>query len=77
MKLHPPLGHAGLGFRHGGIFQKPLLAQTRFNRHIRALAETNVVLVRLGFDHHALFRENFHRDFAGLEAIQPAQWPAC
>ena len=75
MKFHPAFGHARLGFRHGGIFQKPLLAQTRLNRHVRALAETDVVLVGLGLDHHALFREYFHGNFAGLEPIQPGQWP--
>ena len=75
MKFHPALGHAGLGFRHGGILQKPLFAQARFDGHIRALAEPDVVLVRLGFNHHALFRENFHGNFAGLETIQSCQWP--
>ena len=75
MKFHPALGHAGFGFRHGGIFQKPLFAQARLDGHIRALAEPDVVLVRLGFNHHALFRENFHGNFARLEAIQPGQRP--
>jgi hypothetical protein len=48
------LHYARLGLLHGGIFQKPLLAQARFNGHIGALAETDVVLVGLFFNERAL-----------------------
>ena len=54
MKFHPARRHARPGWFHGGIFQKPLFAQARLNRHTRPLAETDIVLVRLFFDEHAL-----------------------
>ena len=40
-----------------GITQKPLTAEARLNRDIRALRKADIVLMRLFFFHQAEFRE--------------------
>ena len=58
---------------HARIFQKPLLAQARLDRHIRAFAVTDVVRVRLFLLQRAEFREFFHGHLARLETVQARQ----
>ena len=55
------------------IFQKPLLAQARLDRHIGALAEADVVLVRLLFHQRAEFLQLLHGHLARFETIQPGE----
>ena len=73
MELHLPVRHALRARLHARILEKPLLAQTRLNGHIRALAEAHVVLVRLLLHEHAQLREPLRRHLARLEPVQPAQ----
>ncbi len=69
----PRLLHARAGFFHARIFQEPLLAQARLNRHIRAFAITDVVRVRFLFFQCAKFRELFHGNLARLETVESLQ----
>ena len=50
-----------------------MLAQTRLNRHIGTLAETDVVRVWLLFFQRAKLRELFHGNFARLETVESFQ----
>ena len=43
------IAHYGERFFCFRITQKPLLADTRLDRHIAAIAEPNIVFIRLGF----------------------------
>ena len=67
-------GVAGLGGL--GIFQKPLLREAGFNRHIGALAETNIVFVRFLFHEKAEFRELGHGLGAGFEPVETSEFLA-
>ncbi len=65
--------HTRAGFFHARIFQKPLFAQARFNRHFGAFAETDVVRVRFLFFQRAEFRELFHGHLARFETVESLQ----
>src|SRR5258706_9415955 len=58
------------------ILHEPLLGKPRFDRHIGALAVTDVVFVRLLLFQRAEFFESLHRDFARLETIQAIKFLA-
>ncbi len=48
------IAHNGKRLLRFRIAQKPLLAQTRLNRHVAAIAETDIVFIRLRFREHPL-----------------------
>ena len=58
---------------HAWIFQKPLFAQARLNRHVGALAVADIILMRLFLLQRAKFLQLFRRDLARFEAVQPDQ----
>ena len=67
------MGHAGLRSLHAGILEKPLFAQARLNGHISALAEADVVGVRLGLVQGPRGLQQFGRPLATDKPIQPRQ----
>ena len=73
MKFHLALRHHRAGFFHARIFQKPLLAQARLDRHIGAFAVADVVRVRLFLFQRAEFGDLFHGHLARLETVEAAQ----
>src|SRR5437016_130405 len=62
--------HARLGLLHRWIFQKPLLAQTRLNRHARALADADFVFIRVFLHERVQFLQSLDRNGSGLEAVK-------
>ena len=58
---------------HAGILQEPLHTQARLNRHIGALADTDIVLVVLHLLQQALRLEKLNGLVARRKAIHPVQ----
>ena len=56
-----------------GIFQEPLLAQVRLDRHVAALAVAHVVHVILGLQQQALLGQFFDHRLARLHAVQAVE----
>ena len=56
------------------IAQKPLLAEARFNRHFAALAETDVVFVRLRFRKQFSLFQQLRCLMARFESVEPIQF---
>src|SRR5580765_55904 len=52
-----------------GIFQKPLLAQIRLDRHLTTLAVADAVDVILGFEKQALLRQLLDHGLARFHAV--------
>ena len=68
------IAHHGERFLRFRITQKPLLAQPRLDRHVAALAEADIVLMRLRFRQQPLLLQQFGRLFARFESIEPVQF---
>src|SRR6516225_1558477 len=69
-------GHRFESFPDARIFQEPLLAQSRFDGHISALAVSDVILIRLLLYQQPQSAQLFHGKFAGLKTIQPSEFLA-
>src|SRR4029077_4394068 len=59
------------------ITQKPLLAQTRLDRHFAALTEPDVVFVRLFFREQIRFRQQLRRFFPRRESVETVELWHC
>ena len=68
------IAHHGERFLRFRVTQKPLLADPRLDRHVAALAETDVVFVRLGFREQFVLRQQVRRFLARIQAIQAVQF---
>src|SRR5437762_389052 len=56
------------------ITQKPLLADPRLDRNVAAIAEADVIFVRLCLRQHSSFLQELSRALARFEAIEPMQF---
>src|SRR5438093_4789701 len=65
--------HARPRLVHAWVFQKPLLAQPRLNRHVGAFAVADVILMRLLLLQRAKFLQLFRRDLARLNRSSPTR----
>ena len=69
----PLLLDARPGLVHVRVFQKPLLAQARFDRHISSFTVADVVLIRLLLLERAEFLQFFRCDLARLKPVETDQ----
>ncbi len=58
------------------VIEEPLVGETRFDRHLPALAEADVVVVRLGLHQLAHGLEHFGGLLARLETVESVESPA-
>ena len=71
-----PLAHRGARFRHLRIFQKPLFAQPRLDRHPGALAEADRAFVRLLLRQQSALGQHLARFLARHETVEPVEFRA-
>ena len=70
METHVAVAEECDRLRDVRIFQEPLEAQARLDRHVGAFAEADVVLVRLFLEQQAALLEHFGGTFASVEAVE-------